>query len=347
MSLILQVFFVCFLAVSCATVSKPEPEALPSSENGENGQKGLEEEDVVVKEISQTLTLEKTVDNLYDNAYQSYLNGKYEDAIIGFETGELLNSQKMQFWRKLSLNYCYLATGRYKDAQNLALLLINEKPDYWKSYMNAALAYLWQGKFQNAIEHFQKADEFQDAEPSVELYLGIAYKLLKKEDLAQKQFVKAEESYREIMKNNPDDEQAFIELAYLYLYSDKNNGEVLRLLDKAKRIVEDSDKPEEKQIWLDFYLPHLKGMFLYKEEKFEDSILTLTSALEKSPSGIHVDLAEVYYYLGKNYKALKNDAKAQEFFKKALEIDPLVLYTDDIQTQLNKVLKPKSPKTRS
>ena len=89
MSLILQVFFVCFLAVSCATVSKPEPEALPSSENGENGQKGLEEEDVVVKEISQTLTLEKTVDNLYDNAYQSYLNGKYEDAIIGFETGDM------------------------------------------------------------------------------------------------------------------------------------------------------------------------------------------------------------------------------------------------------------------
>src|SRR3989338_5418886 len=77
MSLILQVFFVCFLAVSCATVSKPEPEALPSSENGENGQKGLEKENVVVKEISQTLTLEKTVDNLYDNAYHSYLNGKY------------------------------------------------------------------------------------------------------------------------------------------------------------------------------------------------------------------------------------------------------------------------------
>lgn len=330
---------------SCATLQTPSSE---SSSTEPSSIEKIAEEDVVVKEAKEAVSLEKIVDSTYDNAYQAYLNGHYEQAIVGFETAQLLNPEKMQFWRKLTLSYCYLSTGRYKDAQILSLALINENPNDGKPYMNAALAQLWQGQFKKAEEYFQKALEFQDAEPSVNLYLGITYNLMKKPEAAQKQFLTAENSYKEIIKNNPDDEQSFIELAYLYLYSDKNTGEVLKLLDRAQELVEDSDKPEEKQVWLDFYLPHLRGMFLQKEGKTQDSILTLTQALEKAPSGIHVDLAEVYYYLGKNYQDLKKDHKAQEFFKKALEIDSLVLYRDEIHAYLpsEQVLKPKAPKTR-
>ena len=321
----------------CATTPKP-----PSDETSPAPQKTaeeVEEEDVVVKEVKESLTLEKTSKNLYENAYQAYLDGYYEKAIIGFETARLLNPEEMQFWRKLALSYCYLATGRYGDAEKLAKELIDEKPDYWGSYMNAGLAALWQGQLVKATEHFEKASDFQDAEPSLNVYWGMTYQLLKKPTLATQKFVQAEANYKEIIKNNPNEEQAFIELAYLYLYSSKSDGEALKLIDQAEKIIEDSDNPEKKQIWLDFYLPHLKGIGFYRQGRFRDSILTLTGALEKVPAGIRIDLAEVYYYLGKNYQALQETEKAKGFFIKALATDPLVLYAEEIRSYV----KPPKP----
>ncbi|MBI3016407.1 MAG: tetratricopeptide repeat protein [Deltaproteobacteria bacterium] len=311
----------------CATIPAPSSEESPPSAESA-------EEDVVVKEVKESLTLEKTSSDLYENAYQAYLDGYYEKAIVGFETARLLKPEEMQFWRKLALSYCYLATGRYLDAQKLAKALIDEKPDYWGSYMNAGLAALWQGELLKASEHFEKASDLQDAEPSLNVYWGITYQLLKKPALATQKFSQAEANYKEIIKNNPNEEQAFIELAYLYLYSSKNEAEALKLIDQAQKIIEDSDNPEKKQVWLDFYLPHLKGIGFFRQGRFRDSILALTGALEKTPAGIRIDLAEVYYYLGKNYQALQETEKAKGFFTKALATDPLVLYASEIRSYL-------------
>jgi len=284
--------------------------------------------------VKESLTLEKTSQDLYEKAYQAYLDGTYEKAIVGFETARLLSPVEMQFWRKLALSYCYLATGRYGDAEKLAQELMNEKPDYWGSYMNAGLAALWQGKLLKASGYFEKASDFQAAEPSLNVYWGITYQLLKKTKLAAQKFLQAETNYKEIIKNNPNEEQAFIELAYLYLYSSKQDGQALKLLDEAQKIIEESDNPEKKQIWLDFYLPHLQGIGFYRQGRFRDSILTFTRALEKAPPGIRIDLAEVYYYLGKNYQALQEIERAKGFFTKALATDPLVLYADEIRSYL-------------
>ncbi len=324
---VLQLILLGFI-VSCATMDQPKSGEPATSEEEKM------EEDVIVKEITQEVTFEKQVNSLYDLAYESYLSGQYEKAIVAYESAQLLDQQKMEFWRKLALSYCLLATGRYRESEKLSLALIEEKSDYWKPYMNAGLSYLWMGKLNQAIEYLDKASEFQDAEPTVNMYLGISYHLQKKEVQAKKQFDLAEKEYREIMKNNPDDEQAFMELAYLYLYSDKNHKDVLDLVDKAKKIIEDSDNPEKKQVWTDFYLPHLKGILLYRRGDYRDSILSLTDSLEHAPSGIHIDLAEIYYYLGKNYVALKDLNRAEQFFRKAMDTDAIVLYSNDIQTFL-------------
>ncbi|MBI3019540.1 MAG: tetratricopeptide repeat protein [Deltaproteobacteria bacterium] len=320
----------------CATTPRPSSEESPAPPESA-------EEDVIVKEVKESLTLGKTSHGLYESAYQAYLDGYYEKAIVGFETARLLNPEEMQFWRKLALSYCYLATGRYLDAEKLAKELMDEKPDYWGSYMNAGLAALWQGHLLKASEYFEKASDFQDAEPSLNVYWFITCQLLKKPALAAQKFSQAETNYKEIIKNNPNEEQAFIELAYLYLYSSKNEGEALKLIDQARKIIEDSDNSEKKQVWLDFYFPHLKGIGFYRQGRFRDSILALTGALEKAPAGIRIDLAEVYYYLGKNYQALQETEKAMGFFTKALAIDPLVLYAEEIRSYIgiSKLVKKK------
>lgn len=295
------------------------------------------EEDIVAEEAKRDLSLEKQVDGLYDKAYQSYLNGDYENAVIGFESARLLQPDKMQFWRKLALSYCFIATGRYAEAKKLTLSLIKEKPNYWKSYMHMGLIYLWKGgqeNFLKAAQYFLKAEEFQDVEPSVNLYLGMAYQLMNRPTLAKEQFLIAEKDYEQIIKNNPEMEQSYLELAYLYLYSNQKQEEILKLLDRAQQLISDSDNPEKKQIWMDFYLPHLRGIWFYKEGKYSESINQLVKALASSPSGIRIDLAESYYYLGKNYLALKNEAKARYFFEKAIHIDKLVLYQKEIRSFL-------------
>lgn len=314
-----SVVMLIIIVSGCATVRKP------AADNGE---------DIVAKELKEEPTLQKQTDILYDKAYQAYLDGDYENAIVSFESAGLLDPEKMQFWRKLALSYCLIATGRYQDAQKLTLSLIREKPDYWKSYMNMGLIHLWQGRFSKAESYFLKSQDFQDAEPSVNLYLGITYQLMKRKKSANQQFDSAEKDYQQIMKNNPNDEQAFIELAYLYLYSDRQQMEIVNLLDQAQKIIEDSDNLEKKKIWINFYLPHLRGIWFYKEGNHLQSILTLTKALEHAPTGVRVDLAEVYYYLGKNYLALKDMERTKYFFEKALAIDKLVLYQRDIRSFL-------------
>lgn len=293
------------------------------------------EADIVAIEWKDGLTLQGKVDRLFSRAYEAYLEGDYESAIVGFESAQLLDSKKMEYWRKSALIYCYLATGRYKSAKKLSEELIKQKPGNWWAYHNAALARLWEGKFKEAANYFVMADEFAAHEPVVNLYLGLSYKMMNKPRLAETQFRIAEKDTLSIVANNPTDEQAVIELAYLYLYSGKKHEEIKNLLEKAERIIEASDQREQKQIWIDFYLPHLKGVWLYKNGKYQESILMLADAALKAPSGIRLDLAELYYYLGKNYQALKEPQKAYNFLAKAISLDPIVLYAADIRATLS------------
>ncbi len=325
------VVVICVWFLSCAsTPSKQKPERAEGADD-----------DIVAIEWKDGFTLEKKVDRLFDRAYEDYLEGDYENAIIGFESAGLLNSKKMEYWRKSALIYCYLATGRYKNAENLSEKLIKQRPNDWGAYLNAALSRLWQGKLKEALNYFELANDFAAHEPAVNLYLGLTHKLMNKPQLAETQFQIAEKDYLSIMTNNPTDEQAVIELAYLYLYSGKKLGDVKDLLEKAEKIIESSDWREQRQIWIDFYLPHLKGVWLYKNGNHRESILMFADALQKVPSGIRLDLAEIYYYLGKNYQALNDDEKAYEFLNKALTLDPLVLYAADIRASLAVLKKTK------
>lgn len=291
------------------------------------------DEDVIVKEIQEAITLEKLVNRLYDSAYESYLSGKYEKAIMSFETAGILNTDKMAFWKKLALNYCYLATGRYRDAERLSGELMADHPAYWGAYFNAGLAALWQRKLKTAVGYLKRADDMDGHEPVVNVYLGMAYGLMGKTEWRQGQFDFAETAYQEIIQKNPHEEQAFIELAYLYLYSGKKK-DILDLIQKAEEIIKDSDEVEKKQVWLDFYLSHLKGIYLHKNGKFHESVLMLGRAIDQAPSGIRLDLAESYYYLGKNYEALQQPQKTRQFYQKALGLDPLVPYAREVHSFL-------------
>lgn len=317
------------LMLSCATLPEQPHAPAPVDEAQTSG-----EEEAIVKKVQEEATLDKLVNRLYDTAYEFYLAGNYENAITNFEVAEILNPEKMEFWKKLALSYCYLATGRYPDAQKLSSALMDQKSEYWGAYFNAGLAALWQNKLQRAVKYLEMADEFDAHEPVVNLYLGIAYDLMKRKKNASHQFLTAEQAYGDIISNNPGEEQAYIELAYLYLYLDKNFDKVLSLIKQAETIIQESDDLEKRRIWIDFYLPHLKGIYFYKRGEFRQSILTLGGAIEKAPSGIRLDLAESYYYLGKNYQALKDLEKGRQFFQKALSIDALVLHAQEIHSFL-------------
>ncbi|OGQ17526.1 MAG: hypothetical protein A3B70_02795 [Deltaproteobacteria bacterium RIFCSPHIGHO2_02_FULL_40_11] len=352
------------LMVGCATLQgekteEPQTVEAPQQEEGisteetetpqdveEAQQAVLEEEkmdeDVIAKEIERAQTLEKKIDVLYDQAYDAYLAGDYEKALTAYESAKLLNSEKMLFWRKLALSYCYLATGRYGEAEKLSFSMIQEKPESWEPYMNVAMAFLWQGKAKQAIEYFLKAQEFEAAGPSVHLYSGIAYDLLKNHKKAADHFLQAQTEYQAIIKNNPHDEQAYMELSYLYLYRKQNLEEVAGYLTEVRKMIEASDHPEKKELWVNFYIPHLEGMLYHQQKRYQDSILAFSSAMEYAPTGIKLDLAEIYFYLGQNYIALNENPKAIEFFKKAAGLDKLVLYADDLkQYTLPRRAKPK------
>lgn len=319
------------LLTSCATAPKPSPSSPVVSPQPD--------EDVIVKEREEKMTLEKLENHLYDDAYDAYLQGKYENAMHAFEMAKILRPDHRDFWKDQALIYCYLATGYYSKVLTLSKFLIREKPAYWSTYFYKGLAYLWMNNLPWALKNFLLSTEIKDHEPVVHVYLAMAYHMMNKRKKKDLHFLTAETMYRNVIKKNPDDESAYIELAYLYLYFDHDFSQVGELLKKANYLARESENAERKQTWFDFYIPHLQGIYFYKQKEYRRAIITLSEAIEKAPSGIKADLAESLFFIGKSYEGLGDQIKADLFYSKAFQVDRLVLYASEKSSFVNKTRK--------
>jgi tetratricopeptide (TPR) repeat protein len=275
---------------------------------------------------------ESLAQTLRQTAFDQYRAGDYPRAITNFETASWIAPQTMGTWPKYILYYCYMVTGRYREALALANSLVKADPYQAISYQQVGLAQLWLGQAPAALESFQRALEFDSHAPRIHFYVGLAHsqmKQLPKRDVAFTQGVK---EYEEILKRNPTDFSANYELASLLLFWNQDLARASLCLDQAKKSFPGDPEAEleaDHKLFVNYYLPLLEGILLYRKGNTPTAQQTLLKALANLPSNSKADVAELYFYLGKTYADLGNQDTAKSFLENGLNSDPAGPYAGD------------------
>lgn len=272
---------------------------------------------------------------LREQAHARYVAGDFQRAIEQLESYLILDSRAEDSWTRNLLYYSYMAVGRYRDALEIANQLVKERPYEGLSYQQVGLAQLWLGDAKHAVQNFQRTLEFESHSPQAAFYLGLAHERLRNNTKRDEAFRQAETECQEILRANPRDFKASYELASLYLYSQQNLDKVAPLLNSAREALAsratEEDVIAERHLYLAFYLPLQEGIYLYRSGEPREALRPLFNALVGVPHGIRADLAELYFFIGESYRALKEEGLSRSFYQKSLALDPTGIYAPTAQ----------------
>lgn len=274
--------------------------------------------------------LEAGLKKLISKGYERYRHSDFAGAIQQWEPVWLTIGRSTDTWTPALLYYCYLATGNYKKALAIGETNLKANPHITLGYQQLGMAQLWLGDAGKAEDSLRRAADFNDRSADVFFYLGIALQRQGKKTEAEKEFERGEAEYRAILQANPSDFPANYGLAYSLLYREKNVDEAQTRIAAAReslKVNPDVELTPDKNLYLQFYLPLLDGIYFTRKQSPKEALDPLLTALQNSPSGARGDLAEVYHFLGRNLKELGEVAPAKEFQAKAIELDPNGLFS--------------------
>jgi Tfp pilus assembly protein PilF len=263
-----------------------------------------------------------------ERAKDAYRQGNFIRATRLLETAFVFDPTGPDLSANHLLFYLYLSQSEYARALLLAKSLVKKHPYQALSYYHVGLAELWSADPTNAMQNFRRALEFADAPARTHFYLGLAYGRLGNQTSEAKSFQAAERELRQILKKNPKDFAANFELAHLYLYWNvqwqKSEALVAAARANLRRDLETALAP---QVYRSHYLALIEGMYLTHKGQPKEAIAALWESLQNAPDGAKADTAEIYYYLGVNFLAMKANTQARNFLKKAVLLDPTGPYS--------------------
>lgn len=212
-----------------------------------------------------------------------------------------------------------------------------------REYMNQGTVYSGQGKYEQALEYYDKAEHENPMDIEVYLAKGVAYANLDRYDEAQEQFEKALkinrasgityyhlgsiailkgdtvtglENYNKAIANGFDDAQLYFSLGLLQ----EENGEYdLALRNYSKAIIRDPLRPD---------IRIRKAQLLIQGEHYPEALQALDEMILTNP-----DVFEGYHIKSAVLVKLKQYDKAEEVIDGAL-----ALFPQDLDFALDKVL---------
>jgi Flp pilus assembly protein TadD len=121
-----------------------------------------------------------------------------------------------------------------------------------------------------------------------------------------KKYAEAAAMFNELLKNDPQDFQAWTELGTVYLI-DQKGSEAEKAYAKAIEV-----RPK-------FFLALMNlGRLRMMEKNYEGAISPLTAAIEVKPTS-----ADANFYLGEAYLQIKKGSKAVGYLNQAIKLDPI------------------------
>lgn len=314
---------VLFLTYSCSHFQTSKPAYILGSRDGLTK----------TEQITLSDPYDKKITKLLSSAYINYKNNDFNKAIINYETARIFTAD-LDFWHSYALAYCYMNVGKYNESIKILENIINDKPEIANAYVILGFNYLRLGDTDKAIEQYNKALSLENYTPTTYYYLGIAH-VMKDPKFNYKELVdKAKNEFSEILKKNPNDFETLLEYTYLFtLTGDLREAEEFLL--KARNVINISPEVEElayqqnlapyqDPIWQHFYLNLIEGIILHKKRKYLESNHIFLVALQNPPSGSMLDIAEIYFYMSKNFKKLKNKTANTRALELAKAFDGMI-----------------------
>jgi len=264
--------------------------------------------------------------------YEQY--GQTEEAVLEFEKAKELDDNNHNIYFKLGSNYARL--GRLKEAIEalkyviklrptelqahylLALVystqkdytkaaseyeiilksLASDEPDNIEIYGYLGQLYYSQGKYQEAIEQFEKILSLEPKNANVMYLLGSLYLEVDKRTEALNLFLKA-------VDIDPEHDGCLNTLAYLYAEEGINLDDALSFINRALAIDPDNGA----------YLDSL-GWIYYKKGEYPEAL----KHLQKADSILHDPV--IYEHMGDVYFALQEPDQAKKNWDRSLELLP-------------------------
>lgn len=311
------------ITTACKHTPKTEPVAIQSADGR-----------LKAKQIKISDPYGTKIDKLLKSAYINYKNIDFNKAITNFETAKLINNGDLDFWHDYTLAYCYMTTGKLLESRKILEQLIEDKPEIAESYVLLSYNFFKLKRLDSAIDFLNKAVSLETHAPTAYYYLSMYKKIKNPQVDVSPDIKKATEEYEKILVKNPHDFETLLEYTnFLTTFGELTKARVN--LEKAKAILDISPEVEEityqeslapyqNPIWSSFYINMVEGIILNKEGHFLASNQLFLIALQTPPSGSKLDIAEIYFFMNRNFRELKNLNAANNALKMAVELDPTV-----------------------
>jgi tetratricopeptide (TPR) repeat protein len=251
-----------------------------------------------IEAYSQALRLDpKDIKARLNLAVQLRRRGDEARALEQYRLVLELNPDYASAWFNIGL--LYKRAGNLRQAEQAYLKAIELEPGQEAYWTNLSALLAGQKKIPEAIETLQQALEIHPESFTLRLNLALQYE---KQGEVQAAF----EEYTNAVTLNPAYQKGWRYLADLL--SDRNqHTEALAAYQKALELRTEDDP----------YLDYKLGKEFYQVGEYRAAVEHLETALEEIR-----DNGFIWYNAGKAYQALGNQGKAEEYYGRALALDP-------------------------
>jgi len=174
-----------------------------------------------------------------------------------------------------------------------------------KRRMDEGLRLMREKKWEDAIRLFEEMAQQLPRQEEIYFYLGVSYM-----ELGRVQ--KAEEVLKKALRLNPNYVAAYFELAEVY----ERTLQLQESLETYDRIIQVDPFGEAGRIAL-FRRNIVQGILLARSQDFDGALRLFQSAAEIDP-----DNPDAHYQIGRVYRRINEEVKAEEAFRKVVTLNP-------------------------
>jgi tetratricopeptide (TPR) repeat protein len=251
--------------------------------------------DIIIS-LSALVTFQPTAEDYFRLGNARFLEGRYEEAIISYNTALELKSDYPDAWNNRGVSLHKL--GQYEEAIASYDTALELKSDYPDVRNNRGVSLHKLGQYEEAIASYDKVLELNSNDSKTWFNRGISLSSLKR-------YEEAIYSYDKSLELNPD-----------YPGTWNNRGDLLNKLGQHVESIASCDRAIELTpaffgAWVN------RGNSLASLERYEDAITSYNKALELKP-----DHPDSWDNLGFSLNKLRRYQEALVSHDKALEIKP-------------------------
>lgn len=229
-------------------------------------------------------------------AARHYTSGNYEEALVYYE--KAIAQYPFNATTYLEMGACYRALDQYPKAIQAYKQAIKIEPDYTSAIEALAGAYLHIGQLEDALKTFKEGVAIR---PDAQTCRNIGNLLA-----GMGQYTESIEAFKQAIKIDPQDAQAFSDMGYVYLSK-------LNCTDEAVRAFETAIKLDPMCVLAYNNL----GSYYYNSGQNEKAIQLFKKAID-----LDRECYLAYENLGLAYNALENYPEAVIAYKRAIELNP-------------------------